>query len=363
MRTQQETKKYVSFARRLEARIISGELKANEPVPPVRQLLSAGEFSIGTVTKGLELLEGKGLITRMPNRGHLVTDRGLSAEPKVAHIAYVTPALSAEAAQHAEGIEAAIHDFDNLALATFAANANLAAYQRLIQQALGTKPAGLILSSANVPGFDETIFKKMTIPAVLLKEHFASLVCDRVCYDYRLAAKKIARYLRNKGYQSAAVIQAHLPNDTTWDLFREAMAAALHSERVQVRPEDFFSVHSPHGYGQRPDPYADTERAVAKILAAGHKFRVLVCGHDYPAVAAMRAIRAAGLRIPQDIAVISASGMPVDLTGLPTLTTIHYSNHIIGHMAVEMLLRRMEDSNRPVEIHYISGDLVPGESA
>ena len=77
----------------------------------------------------------------------------------------------------------------------------------------------------------------------------------------------------------------------------------------------------------------------------------------------MRAVIRAGLRVPQDVAVISGLRCATSASGLPRLTTFDHHRDIEGRLAAELLMKRIDGDDRPPEVHYLSSSLSPGESA
>jgi LacI family transcriptional regulator len=73
------------------------------------------------------------------------------------------------------------------------------------------------------------------------------------------------------------------------------------------------------------------------------------------AIGAMRAIREAGLRIPEDISVIGFDGIPESEFTTPTLTTIQQPIYEKGRKAAQLLIDMLEDKaaasvKMPVEL-------------
>jgi GntR family transcriptional regulator len=66
---------YETMADHLAARIKSGELKPNDPLPAERKL--AGEYgvSLGTARRATEALRGRGLVVTFRSKGTFITDR------------------------------------------------------------------------------------------------------------------------------------------------------------------------------------------------------------------------------------------------------------------------------------------------
>lgn len=75
------------------------------------------------------------------------------------------------------------------------------------------------------------------------------------------------------------------------------------------------------------------------LLAAGVEVRALVAGNDTIAIGAMAAIREAGLRVPDDIAVIGHDDIPVARYTTPPLSTVRVPAEEIGRQCGELVIR------------------------
>ena len=69
------------------------------------------------------------------------------------------------------------------------------------------------------------------------------------------------------------------------------------------------------------------------------------------AIGAVRAIREAGLGVPEDVALVSFDDLPVAGFADPPLTTIHQPVLELGAKAVDLLIERIKDPERaPVQV-------------
>jgi LacI family transcriptional regulator len=80
--------------------------------------------------------------------------------------------------------------------------------------------------------------------------------------------------------------------------------------------------------------------AMTRLLP--HKPTAVFAASDSMAVGAIKAIRAAGLSIPEDIAVVGFDDVPSALTVEPELTTVRQPIERIGQLAVDMLINLIE---------------------
>lgn len=71
---------YLQLAGKIRAAIESGELKARDPVPSLKNLIEATGLAMGTVQKAIRVLERENLIYTVAGRGTFVTPRTLGKD-------------------------------------------------------------------------------------------------------------------------------------------------------------------------------------------------------------------------------------------------------------------------------------------
>ena len=133
--------------------------------------------------------------------------------------------------------------------------------------------------------------------------------------------------------------------------YRAALAAyGLPLEEALVRDGD-FSEDGGH-------------RAMWSLLGDPHPPTAVFAASDVMAMGALVAIRGAGLRVPEDIAVMGFDDIPVSRLITPRLTTVAQFQENLGVRAAEMLLERLDgtapEHGRSEEMPY---ELIVRESA
>lgn len=81
--------------------------------------------------------------------------------------------------------------------------------------------------------------------------------------------------------------------------------------------------------------------AMRQIMATQVRFTALMASNDESAMGAMKALRQAGIRIPQDVAVIGFDDRPENVVQEPALSSVHVPVFELGYRAVEMLLKQI----------------------
>jgi signal transduction histidine kinase/DNA-binding LacI/PurR family transcriptional regulator len=93
-----------------------------------------------------------------------------------------------------------------------------------------------------------------------------------------------------------------------------------------------------------------TEAAIARWLQDLHlEIDAVVASSDYMALAAIRAIEARGLRVPEDIAVVGFDDVDDSQASIPSVTTVHQSFYDQGHQGTEMLLALIDGQTLPAQ--------------
>jgi LacI family transcriptional regulator len=111
--------------------------------------------------------------------------------------------------------------------------------------------------------------------------------------------------------------------------------AALKAHRVRSRAE--WIVRG--GFME-----ADGHRAMKKLLAAKPAVDAVFAANDPAAIGAMKAIWEAGLRVPEDVAIVGAGDIALgDLLKVP-LSTVSWSRDQLGKEAARLLLDRIGPS-------------------
>jgi diguanylate cyclase (GGDEF)-like protein len=103
--------------------------------------------------------------------------------------------------------------------------------------------------------------------------------------------------------------------------------------------------------------------AMQRMLKSGVKFTAVMCTNDASAVGVLHALRAAGLRVPWDVAVTGFDDHLAALAQVPPLTSVHYPMFETGYRSL-LLLRKCMDSGLKAlpQIVKVSTWIVPRQS-
>lgn len=101
--------------------------------------------------------------------------------------------------------------------------------------------------------------------------------------------------------------------------------------------------------------------AMTAVLAKGDRFDGVVCATDVIAMSAIRAIAAAGKRVPQDISVVGYDDLALAAHTNPSLTTVRQNIETGARHMIDLLFRRMD--GEPTESITMAPELIIRESS
>lgn len=361
-KVQQSKRKYITLANRLERLVDAGELQAGEALPSIRDLMASDGVSMATVVKGLDVLEKRGIIRRMPQRGFFINDRD-RPDSDLRQIIFITHGLVGETNQYAQGLAKALDIDSSITLSTFATHGELDRFHNILDKACRLRPAGIALMGLPFE-VDTDVFEGLEqsgIPVVVIG-HISCLNCDGVDYRISDSGRKLTRHLLERGADDFALLLLEPQEFLENKLLITSVRNELNEAGLDLPEERCYYFNAPHGYTFPADPFIDAQETIRELLRKGEQFRTLICAHDYAAVSAIRVVQEFGLRIPEDIRIASAVGCHINGVSPMKLTTVDVNRCEQGKIAGELLLRRMKGSDGNSEIHYVAGDLIVGET-
>ena len=217
-------------------------------------------------------------------------------------------------------------------------NANeIDAAQKILRE---IKPKGMIFLGGSVANFQQG-FANITVPAVL-----TTLVSDELDFpnlsmvgvDDRAAARTAVSHLIAQGHRKIAVLGGPA---TSYPSRMRRLGA-------QDAMEDAGLTFDDRLYGLSNYDFESAYHAMNSLLARRAEFTALFAISDNMAIGAMRALREAGRRIPEDCSVIAIDGLTISDYINPTLTTLCQPVEHMGRRSVEILLDMVEHRGGPI---------------
>jgi LacI family transcriptional regulator len=180
--------------------------------------------------------------------------------------------------------------------------------------------------------------QSLSVPVVTVSGHNQVEGVTNIVLDHVRAAEVALKHLSQLGHRNIAFIKGQeFSSDTQvrWaNIEKTARRLGLPISRALTSQLE----------GDSPSPDLGYE-ATRKLLASHKPFTALFAFNDISAIGAIRALREARLRVPEDVSVIGFDDIEGAAYQNPALTTVRQPLREMGRTAAETLLRRIRRSS------------------
>ena len=212
---------------------------------------------------------------------------------------------------------------------------------------------GILVTSSRVGALYLPLLKEMMVPIVLLNDQYPGEFVHSVMINNMDGMRAVMDHVTGLGHKRIAYIGAvngYQTDTERFAVYREALQKA----KIPIAAE--LVVHS--------DGLPGTARDVTeRLLGLGEPPTAICCYNDMTALGAMRAVRARGLRIPDDISVTGFDDLFFAAYSEPPLTTVRQPMRKMGQLAMENLLKLMNDRRAAAQIWVDAELIVRGSTA
>lgn len=217
-----------------------------------------------------------------------------------------------------------------------------------------------LLQSSNVDGiiyvgmhdrYLDYLFDPMETPLVFAYSH-GTQQDTYVTYSNQDSAADMTRYLLSRGHERIAVIAGHPHSYPTARRMHGIMMAM--QQAGLIIPEEYIR------YGNWEYESGVTETQA--LLALDVRPTVIFAMNDLMAAGCMRALNEAGLRIPEDMAVVGFDNREIASYLQPPLTTIQLPTTEIGTSAALHIMERINNPATPPVREIIHCSIIERQS-
>ena len=200
---------------------------------------------------------------------------------------------------------------------------------------------GLIAMSPHLDAVSLVMNAPSTLPIVLLNAAAAGDEYDALTIENRTGAQAMVNHLLGIGHRSIAMITGSTGNYDALERLR-GYRCAMDEAGIAV-PNEW----------ELPGDFSEAAgyRAVETLLALDPRPTAVFAANDSMAIGAMSALREAGLRVPEDMAVAGFDDIPMARYMSPPLTSVHVAIAELGERAVQTLLQAVHDKNEHARRH------------
>ena len=220
---------------------------------------------------------------------------------------------------------------------------------RNLETLLQKRVDGLLImcTESHLPS-SEILERYPSIPSVMMDWAPFEGGSDLIQDNSLLGGETATRYLISRGYTRIACIAG--PHDKTparlrLEGYQRAMAAAGLSVPAEYIVESDFEFQG--GFN-----------AMQQLLALTSPPQAVFTSNDAMAVGVYHAAYLAGIRIPQDLAVMGYDDIELARYMTPPLSTIHQPKDELGKLAVDTLLQRLKNPDSAQQLLVLTPELV-----
>jgi 5-deoxy-glucuronate isomerase len=195
---------------------------------------------------------------------------------------------------------------------------------------------GLIVAAGHVTDGYAAQLGRSAVPVVIVNSERADLAVPTIVSDNRAGGRLAAEHLIGLGHRRVAVVTGPSERADSVERVQGALDALEVAGIARDEVPVVLGVGVPGAAGQ----------SVEELLASRPDISALICYNDMTAIDAIRALRAMGRRVPQQISVVGFDDIDAAAWVEPPLTTIVQQKGEMGRWAVRRLVERIAGGGR-----------------
>ena len=206
---------------------------------------------------------------------------------------------------------------------------------------------------------------QVPVPVVAISAHSAAANVTNIVLDHESAVRQALKHLYELGHRNIAFMRgpkAIPDSEFRWESIQKVargLGLKIDPAHVLRMDVDGWSIKK----GHHPMAPEIGYRPMKALLEKSKDFTAVFCFNDIAAIGAIRALKDAGLSVPQDVSVVGFDDIQSAAYSTPSLTTVQQPATQIGIHAAELLLNRMAFPGRPARTVVLGTELIVRASA
>lgn len=323
---------YQQIVTDLKQKITSGDLPIDSQLPTEKELSEMYNVSRITSKRALTELEQAGLIYRVRGKGSFVKSitSPLKRAQRILFLLPFTNDLSL--GNFNEGLTPVMQEKNIDCLLT-----NLDFLDNRTAEDIMQEFDGLIYYAVSIENRIELLFELYlkNFPVVILDKKIHEFDFPTILSDNRDGGRLATDQLVAAGHTKIGYLFAepHPPQSTRQRYLGYLSSLKEHQLSFQTMLND-------------------SQATVASLVAytQAHQLTAIICENDLIAIHAMRILKQANIRVPEDISVVGFDNIQAAALVDPPLTTISQDFKQIGKLAGEALIQWIETGKKPKDI-------------
>ncbi len=189
-------------------------------------------------------------------------------------------------------------------------------------------------------------------PVVLTSDYIEGLTAPTVAIDNISSARVAVEHLLQLGHQRVGIITGPLDIPLSRDRLKGYRQALLERD---IGVESVLIQEGSHSY-------ESGYNQMQKFLALDKSPTAIFAANDTMAMGAIKAVKAHGLRVPEDVAVVGFDNIQFSAIFEPALTTIAQPFIEMGKRSMELLLKQIKGEPLEKKQHVLDTKLIIRES-
>lgn len=223
----------------------------------------------------------------------------------------------------------------------------------MVRSMLGWRPAAFILANSRHLPKTRQLLESQSCPIVEVMELHRNPIDICVGLNQRKAGMVMARHLLAKGYKRFAYLGSDHSVDRAASLRYAGFEAELHQHQLTFIEKHMVEDISGISLGREH---------MSTVLQSSTDLDVVYFSNDAVAAGAMMHCQAAGINVPEDIALASFSGLEI-ASALPIpITTVRSPRFEMGELSAKRVLARLR-GDKVTRVTDMGFELIEGKSA
>jgi LacI family transcriptional regulator len=204
---------------------------------------------------------------------------------------------------------------------------------------------GIVLVGALPQEVIERFLNFVPLPVVLVDNYFPQCRWDAVMTDNIHGARLSTELLISRGHRHIAFING--PDHPS--IVERRMGYEEVMRKHDLTP---FMVTMPD-LGS-----AEGEMAAVQVLAQAPETTAIIGSNDLQTIGVLKKLQELGFKVPEDFSLVGFDDITIAPLTTPPITTIHVDRFALGRIAVQLLLGRIHNPERPVIKSIVGVSLV-----
>ncbi len=209
---------------------------------------------------------------------------------------------------------------------------------------------GIIIHAGIVTRQLAFVLGKETYPHLVIGKPDFPNTLSWIDVSHEAAGQIAANYLLDKGYRRIVFLMGDAEADQISSRRLDGINIAFDEEELSIETvKDITS-------------YEESRVATEEILKRRKIPEVILCTNNYLALGCIQSIRAKGLRIPEDIALMTFDNYPFSMIVEPQLTAIEVDMYEMGTQAARFIMQLIQNPNLKTQSFCTNPQLIERSS-